>query len=214
MPAPALVSRVEVRIGLAFWVVAGTAAALTGAFWDWLPYAAPVAAIVLLWPILARRGLPTAVLDWMPLPLVVFTYEMLHRVVPGCWPGTIDRWLADADLALFFDDLRRAGLWDDTLVVVTADHGEAFDEHGFLMHTTAHEEVLRVPLVVKWPKGARAGVETERFSTALDLAPTILAHFGLGAPDLTGRDLARQVLVGGSEQPHVHVHHVLRSDAR
>ena len=47
MPAPALVSRVEVRIGLAFWIVAGTAAALTGAFWEWLPYAAPVGALVL-----------------------------------------------------------------------------------------------------------------------------------------------------------------------
>lgn len=97
----------------------------------------------------------------------------------------------DADLALFFDDLRRSGLWDESLVVVTADHGEAFDEHGFLMHTTAHEEVLRVPLLVKWPRGARAGAVTERFSTALDLAPTLLAHFGLAAPDLVGRDLAK-----------------------
>jgi arylsulfatase len=97
----------------------------------------------------------------------------------------------DSDLAEFLDDLRRSGLWDEALVIVTADHGEAFDEHGFLMHTTAHEEVLRVPLVVKWPQGARAGRATERFSTALDLAPTLLAHFGLEAPDLTGRDLER-----------------------
>jgi arylsulfatase A-like enzyme len=97
----------------------------------------------------------------------------------------------DADLALFFDDLRASGLWDETLIVVTADHGEAFDEHGFLMHTTAHEEVLRVPLLVKWPRVARAGTVTERFSTSLDLAPTLLAHFGLPASDLVGRDLAR-----------------------
>ena len=100
MPAPALVSRVEVRIGLAFWIVAGTAAALTGAFWDWLPYAAPVAAIVLAWPFVARRSAATSVLDWLPLLLVVFTYEMLHRVVPGCWQGTIDQRLADADRAV------------------------------------------------------------------------------------------------------------------
>ena len=100
MPAPALVSRVEVRIGLAFWIVAGTAAALTGAFWDWLPYAAPVAALVLAWPVIARRDAASALLDWLPLPFVVFTYEMLHRVVPGCWQGTIDRWLADTDRAI------------------------------------------------------------------------------------------------------------------
>lgn len=100
MPAPALVSRVEVRIGLAFWIAAGTAAALTGAFWEWLPYALPVAVLVLAWPVLARRDAARALLDWLPLPLVVFTYEMLHRVVPGCWAGTIDPALAAADRAI------------------------------------------------------------------------------------------------------------------
>jgi membrane-associated phospholipid phosphatase len=100
VPAPALVSRVEVRIGLAFWIVAGTAAALTGAFWEWLPYAAPVGALVLAWPLVARRTWAGAVLDWLPLVLVVFTYEMLHRVVPGCWQGTIDPWLENADRAV------------------------------------------------------------------------------------------------------------------
>ena len=100
MPAPTLVSRVEVRIGLAFWIVAGTAAALTGAFWEWLPYAAPVGALVLLWPLLSRSRAAPALLDWLPLPFVVFTYEMLHRVVPHCWTGTIDGFLADADRAV------------------------------------------------------------------------------------------------------------------
>jgi membrane-associated phospholipid phosphatase len=103
LPAPALVSRVEVRIGLAFWAVVGATAALQGAFWAWAPYAAPVVALVLAWPILAKRRRAEFVLDWLPLPLVVFTYEMLHRVVPLCWRGTIDPTLADADRALFGD---------------------------------------------------------------------------------------------------------------
>lgn len=113
--------------------------------------------------------------------------------------GEIARWLydrgvesLDRDLGRFFDDLKRAGLWEESLVVVTGDHGEAFGEHGYFLHTTAHEETLRVPLLVKWPgAAARAGVATNRFSTALDLAPTILAHFGLPAGDLPGHDLAR-----------------------
>jgi membrane-associated phospholipid phosphatase len=103
LPAPALVSRVEVRLGLAFWVVVGATAAVHGAFWAWAPYAAPVAALVLAWPILARTSRAQFVLDWLPLPFVVFTYEMLHRVVPLCWRGTIDPWLADADRALLGD---------------------------------------------------------------------------------------------------------------
>ncbi len=111
----------------------------------------------------------------------------------------ITRWLydrgiesLDRQLGRFFDDLRRAGLWDETLVIVTGDHGEAFGEHGYFLHTTPHEETLRVPLLVKWPASSRrSGVSTTRFSTALDLAPTILAHFGLPADDLPGRDLAQ-----------------------
>ena len=111
----------------------------------------------------------------------------------------IARWLydrgvetLDRQLGVFFDDLRRAGLWDETLVVVTGDHGEAFGEHGFFLHATPHEETLRVPLLVKWPASSRrSGLQTTRFSTALDLAPTILAHFGLPADDLPGHDLAQ-----------------------
>jgi len=111
----------------------------------------------------------------------------------------IARWLydrgvetLDRQLGEFFADLRRAGLWDETLIVLTGDHGEAFGEHGFFLHTTPHEETLRVPLLVKWPRSTgRAGVTTNRFATALDIAPTILGHFGLPSGDLPGHDLAQ-----------------------
>lgn len=96
----------------------------------------------------------------------------------------------DHDLGVFFAGLEAAGLWQDTLVVLTADHGEQFGEHGYFMHTTPHEETLRVPLLVKWPRGRAAGTVRERPTTALDVAPTVLAYFGLGSPDLVGRDLA------------------------
>lgn len=100
---------------------------------------------------------------------------------------TLDRQLGD-----FFAELRRAGLWDDTLIVLTGDHGEAFGEHGYFLHTTPHEETLRVPLLVKWPKSVgRAGVTTSRFATALDIAPTVLSYFGLPSDDLPGHDLAQ-----------------------
>ena len=104
----------------------------------------------------------------------------------------------DADLGYFFEQLRQGGLWDDTLMIVTADHGEQFGEHGYLLHTSLHEETLRVPLLVKWPRGARAGASTERPSGSIDLAPTLLAHFGLGAADLLGQDLARPARPGGA----------------
>ncbi len=109
----------------------------------------------------------------------------------------------DAELGRFFDELRRMGLWDETLVIVTADHGEAFGEHGYYLHTTVHEETLRVPLLVKWPRvGApdakRAGTVTNRPSTSLDLAPTLLAAFGLEASDLVGSDLGHPAPEGAA----------------
>jgi PAP2 superfamily len=103
LPAPPLLSRVELRLGVAFWIVAGTAAAVNGAFWSFLAYAAPVAALVAAWPILRKEPWSGWVLDWLPVPFVVFTYEMLHRVVPGCWRGTIDGWLAGVDVAALGD---------------------------------------------------------------------------------------------------------------
>jgi len=128
--------------------------------------------------------------------------RFLHGLDSGLLPGIprdreILRFLyergveaLDADLGVFFDDLRRDGLWDQTLLILTADHGEQFGEHGHFLHTTSHEETLRVPLLIKWPGGDEAGSLSARPSSSLDIAPTVLSYFGVPSPDLPGRDLA------------------------
>ncbi len=64
----------------------------------------------------------------------------------------------DAQLARLWEKLRALGIYDDTLIVLTADHGEEFHEHGGLWHgLTLYDEQMHVPLLVKWPKGAAAG---------------------------------------------------------
>jgi arylsulfatase A-like enzyme len=118
------------------------------------------------------------------------------------------RGVATTDRALgrLFADLDELGLLDDMLVVVTSDHGEAFFEHGQLLHTTVHEEVLRVPLFVHWPGGERAGERRSVPTASIDLAPTLLAAVGLEHEGLPGRDLAalagdpggRRALVAGT----------------
>lgn len=102
-----------------------------------------------------------------------------------------DRGAAETDRRLgeLFDHLRRLGLWDEMLVVVTSDHGESFLEHGQLLHGTPWEEVLRVPLIIKWPQGLHAGERQRRATSALDLAPTLLLAAGLEARGLPGRSL-------------------------
>jgi len=107
----------------------------------------------------------------------------------------------DESLETLFDSLRRSGMWNQMLIVVTSDHGEEFMEHGSLGHTTLFDEIVRVPLLVKWPDGDRSGVENRIPCSAVDLAPTLLEFAGLPTGDLPGAPLHRRdektpVLIG------------------
>jgi arylsulfatase A-like enzyme len=76
-------------------------------------------------------------------------------------------------------------------VVVTSDHGEEFGEHGKMgWHShTLYDELLRVPLLVKLPKGMRAGTTVEETVRGIDIAPTVLAALGRSLPpSFEGRD--------------------------
>jgi choline-sulfatase len=74
-------------------------------------------------------------------------------------------------------ELKRLGLYDDTIVVFTSDHGEMFGEHGMWFKRTFYEESLRVPLIVSWPKRFQSGIRRENVSL-VDLFPTVLAFAG------------------------------------
>jgi arylsulfatase A-like enzyme len=88
----------------------------------------------------------------------------------------------DDQLGKLFADLERRGLYDDTLIVLTADHGEEFHEHGGWWHgTTLYDEQIGVPLIVKPPKGGTGRV-VEELTTTLDVAPTILRATGVAPP--------------------------------
>ena len=89
----------------------------------------------------------------------------------------------------FLDELKARSLYEPSLVVVVADHGEAFFEHGKVLHSTVHREVLEVPLLVRWPGGRHGGERRTTPSGAVDLAPTLLAAAGIEAPDLPGTPL-------------------------
>jgi arylsulfatase A-like enzyme len=81
----------------------------------------------------------------------------------------------DSYLGALFAALKRWGLYDDALIVFTADHGEEFQEHGDWGHgRTLYEEQLHVPLIIKYPGGAHAGAVDVGFARGLDIAPTVL----------------------------------------
>ena len=83
-------------------------------------------------------------------------------------------------------------MWDQMLIVVTSDHGEEFMEHGGLGHKTLYDEVVRVPLLIKWPDGDQGGIENRMPCSAVDLAPTMLDFAGLPSGDLPGTPLHRR----------------------
>jgi len=95
----------------------------------------------------------------------------------------------DTQLGELFEGLRAHGCWDETIVVVTADHGEAFGEHGAYSHPhQLYDELTHVPLLVRAPERDAGTVESP--VELLDLAPTLLDHAGVAVPDgFSGRPL-------------------------
>ncbi len=93
---------------------------------------------------------------------------------------------ADDHVGRLLDALRERGLYEDSTVVVTADHGEEFGEHGlYREHWSAHDGTQRVPLLVKPPAetGVEGGSSRDHLVTNVDLAPTLAAYADLAAPD-------------------------------
>jgi arylsulfatase A-like enzyme len=114
---------------------------------------------------------------------------------------TIDRY--DAELAFVDRQVGRIlaavdelGLSSSTIVVVTADHGEEFEEHGIKFHSLSlFNQVARIPLVVAYP-GAAPRVVSAPVSIA-DIMPTVLDLVGIDGPGgMNGRSLASAVHEG------------------
>lgn len=101
------------------------------------------------------------------------------------------RWV-DHHLGLLFDALRERGLYEGALIVVTTDHGDEFLEHGRFGHRhNLHDSTLRVPLIIKYPRGWKGGARIKRTVSLLDVAPTLLAATGLTPPaSFVGVDLS------------------------
>jgi len=103
----------------------------------------------------------------------------------------------DDALAELFTLLERAGLLDDAVVAVVADHGESLGEHDYYFgHWGVFQENARVPMVLAHPDGRHAGTIVHELVRTVDLVPTLLAWLGIDPPDgLDGVDLTG--LIGG-----------------
>lgn len=99
---------------------------------------------------------------------------------------------ADRRVGSIIDALRQRNVWDKTLFILVADHGEEMGEHGGWLHDhSVYQEVLHVPLIVRFPHGRGGGTRIETPVTLVDVVPTVLAEVGipLGGRALAGRPL-------------------------
>ncbi len=104
----------------------------------------------------------------------------------------------DAEIAVLdtavgevLDELRHQGILDDTLVVVTADHGESLGEHGEKTHALfIYDATVRVPLLLRYPRLLPAGKVYAGPVRTVDVVPTVLAALGLpGGEETQGKNL-------------------------
>jgi len=114
--------------------------------------------------------------------------------------------LVDQRMADLFEILKTQGLYDPALIIVTADHGECLNEHGFYGHRNVYEPECRVPLLLKFPNGEFAG---QRFTPQVeltDLYATVCDVLGLTpTPPVDGQSL-RAVLRGdAAPRPYAYV---------
>ncbi len=101
----------------------------------------------------------------------------------------------DSQLGRLFGQLEALGHAEDTLVVLTADHGEAFYEHQNWLHEHLFQENVHVPLAIVGP-GVTSG-RVAGWVQVMDVAPTVVSQAGLDVPESwAGRDLG-SALVGG-----------------
>ncbi len=126
----------------------------------------------------------------------------LDRII-GRYDGAVA--YGDREFGRFVRALRERGLYDRATIVFLSDHGEEFLDHGGWEHgPTLFDELVRVPLVVKYPRRREAGRRVARQVQLVDVLPTILKSQGLAVPGgIAGRPLEESFAATGPERPTV-----------
>jgi arylsulfatase A-like enzyme len=96
----------------------------------------------------------------------------------------------DDNVGRVLDYLDRNGLGRNTIVIYTSDQGFFLGDHGMYDKRFMYEESLRMPFLVRWPAGIKAGSRSDAIGLNLDFAPTFLEAAGLRAPnEMQGRSM-------------------------
>lgn len=143
-----------------------------------------------------RQGSPALIGEGEEVAILKREGRFTAPVCEALYDGAIRH--TDAWLGTLFDWLKKTGRYDDTLIVVTSDHGEAFGERGAAFYNahgfSVFDELVLVPLIVKAPGGQSAGRRVRSVTRAIDVMPTILGFAGVAGPsEMEGHGLGVNV---------------------
>lgn len=104
--------------------------------------------------------------------------------------------MVDKAVGRILDSLRQSGQYDNTLILFTSDHGEMLQDKGYYSKELPYDSSVRVPLIIKYPKGWREGETDDSLAGLLDIFPTCLDICGLEYPGknpLAGASLRKPI---------------------
>jgi arylsulfatase A-like enzyme len=132
--------------------------------------------------------------DWSHL-------ESQAHFLRACYLATVQE--LDAELQRLTAELDRRGLLDNTLLIVTSDHGEQFGEHGVFSHgNSLYRPVVHIPLLIAWPSRITQGRRIQTPVSLKDFPATILDLLGLSAGNpLPGRSFRPDSCTASLAQP-------------
>ena len=110
----------------------------------------------------------------------------------------------DEQIGRVLKTLKDEGLEENTIVVITSDHGEMMGSHGLMSKNVWFEEAINVPFIIKWPKKIKANQKSDLIVSATDIMPTLLnlAETTEGIPtNLDGKDLSSIILNDEGDKP-------------
>lgn len=108
----------------------------------------------------------------------------------------------DVYIRAFLEELDRLGLSKNTLVILTADHGEGFSEHGTFSHgANLYDELIHVPLVIRLPERLPEGKVIPDLVRLIDIMPTVLDIIGIMHPANIMQGISLLPLIKGEKMP-------------
>ena len=98
----------------------------------------------------------------------------------------MDKWIG-----VLLNCLRRTGVYDNSLIMLTSDHGAPLGEHGYIRKAApnCYDELVHIPWIIRHPEGIGAGKKFDCFVNTPEIMPTILDFFKAKGPKMHGESL-------------------------